>query len=148
MKGAHISMTQRVSLTFACGRYDRMDALVQGEVQPDGINLNYVLIEHPRDIFDRMIRGMEFDVSEMSSSEYICRYSAGKRDLVAIPVFPSRAFRHSCVVVNRAVVEKPSDLNGKHIGVQLYTMTAAVWISRSVHRHMGRGGHDQTGSSR
>ncbi|KAJ5657495.1 uncharacterized protein N7484_001144 [Penicillium longicatenatum] len=64
----------------------------------------------------------------MSSSEFICRYAAGERDLVAIPVFPSRAFRHSCIVVNSSIISKPSDLNGKKIGVQVYTMTAAVWV--------------------
>ncbi|KAJ9137144.1 NMT1/THI5-like [Pleurostoma richardsiae] len=121
-------MTHKVHLTFACGPYDRMDAIAHGEVQTAGIDLDYVMIEHPRDIFDRMIRGMEFDASEMSSSEYICRYAAGERDLVAIPVFTSRAFRQSCVVVDSDIVTKPSDLNGKRVGVQLYTMTAAVWI--------------------
>ncbi|KAJ5557104.1 hypothetical protein N7494_001019 [Penicillium frequentans] len=75
-----------------------------------------------------MLPDLEFDVCEMSSSEFICRYAAGERDLVAIPVFPSRASRHSNVVVNSKTISKPSDLNGKKIGVQVYTMTAAVWI--------------------
>lgn len=121
-------MAQKLRLTFACGPYDRMDALATGTVQPAGIDLNYITIDRPRDIFDRMIGGLEFDVSEMSVSEYICRHADGERDLVAIPVFPSRAFRHNCIVVNTDMVRKPSDLNGKRIGVQLYTMTAAVWI--------------------
>lgn len=121
-------MTNRLPLTFACGPYDRMDALANGEVQPAGIDLNYISIDHPRDIFDRMLGGLEFDASEMSSSEYICRYADGERDLVAIPVFPSRAFRHNCIAVNTNLVRKPSDLNGKRIGVQRYGMTAAVWI--------------------
>jgi 4,5-dihydroxyphthalate decarboxylase len=121
-------MTTKLPLTFACGPYDRMDALAEGDVRPAGINLNYISIDHPRDIFDRMIGGMEFDVSEMSSSEYICRYAGGERDLVAIPVFPLRSFRHNFIAVNTDIIKKPSDLNGKRIGVQLYTMTAAVWI--------------------
>lgn len=105
-----------------------MDPLANKAVDPVGIDLNYITINHPREIFDRMIRGMEFDLSEMSSSEYVCRYAAGERDLVGIPVFPSRAFRHSCIVVNSDIISSPSDLNGKRIGVQVYTMTAAVWI--------------------
>lgn len=115
-------------MTFACGPYDRMDPLANKAVDPVGIDLNYITINHPREIFDRMIRGMEFDLSEMSSSEYVCRYAAGERDLVGIPVFPSRAFRHSCIAVNSDIISSPSDLNGKRIGVQVYTMTAAVWI--------------------
>ena len=121
-------MSAKIPINFACGPYDRMTAMRTGEVQPAGIALNYICIDHPRDVFDRMIGGQEFEASELSASEYICRYSAGHRDLVAIPVFPSRAFRHSFIAVNENIVKKPEDLNGKRIGVQLYTMTAAVWI--------------------
>lgn len=121
-------MTSKLHLNFACGPYDHMDALAQGRMQPAGIDLNYITIEHPRDIFDRMVGGLEFDASEMSVSEYVCRWADGERDLIGIPVFPSRAFRHNCIVVNTNIIQKPSDLNGKRVGVQLYTMTAAVWI--------------------
>ncbi|KAH8692162.1 hypothetical protein BGW36DRAFT_363169 [Talaromyces proteolyticus] len=117
-----------IPLTFACGPYDRMDALAQGKVSIPGIDLTYITVDHPRNIFDRMVGGLEFDTSEMSVSEYICRYTAGKRDLVAIPIFPSRAFRHNCIAVNTDLIKTPTDLNGKRVGVQLYTMTAAVWI--------------------
>ncbi|KAJ5280246.1 hypothetical protein N7478_005618 [Penicillium angulare] len=121
-------MGENLPLTFACGPYDRMDPLANKVVEPVGIDLNFITINRPREIFDRMIRDLEFDASEMSSSEFICRYAAGERDLCAIPVFPSRAFRHSCIVVNSNIISKPSDLNGKKIGVQVYTMTAAVWV--------------------
>jgi 4,5-dihydroxyphthalate decarboxylase len=82
-------MTHKLSLTLACGPYDRMDALAKGEVQPAGVDLNYITIDHPRDIFDRMLLGKVFDASEISASDFICRYVDGKRDLVALPVFPS-----------------------------------------------------------
>lgn len=121
-------MSTKIPITFACGPYDRMAALARGEIKPAGIDLNYVTIDHPRDVFDRMIGGLEFDASELSASEYICRYSAGFRDLVALPVFPSRVFRHGFIAVNENIIKKPEDLNGKKVGVQLYTMTAAVWI--------------------
>lgn len=65
----------------------------------------------------------------------ICQYAAGKRDFTAIPVFPSRLFRHSFIVVNSRTVKEPKDLNGKKIGVQLYTMTAAVWIRALLKQH-------------
>ncbi|KAL9110493.1 MAG: hypothetical protein Q9227_005037 [Pyrenula ochraceoflavens] len=114
-------------LTLACGAYDRMVPLATGEVRPRGIDLNFLEVHHPRDIFDRMVAHQEFDVSELSASEFITRYVAGDRSFVAIPVFPSRAFRHSFIAVNSNNIKKPGDLNGKRIGVQLYTMTAAVW---------------------
>jgi 4,5-dihydroxyphthalate decarboxylase len=129
-------MTSRVPISFACGLYDRMEALYTGEIKPEGIDLNFIVHNHPRDVFDRMSGGHEFDCSEMSLSEYTCRYAAGKRDFVAIPVFPSRAFRHSFIAVNDRAIKSPKDLNGKKIGVQLYTMTAAVWI-RAVLKQSG-----------
>ncbi|KAF2647801.1 periplasmic binding protein-like II [Lophiostoma macrostomum CBS 122681] len=128
-------MTHKIPLSFASILYDRMQPLASGEIQPSGIDLNFLTLNHPRDIFDRMAGGKEFDASELSLSEYICRYAAGHRDFVAIPVFPSRAFRHSFIAVNSNSVKKPSDLSGKKIGVQLYTMTAAVWIRSVLQQH-------------
>lgn len=115
-------------MTFACGLYDRMLALYAGGVQPDGIDLNFIPVDNPRDLFDRMGGGLEFDAAEMSSSEYITRFASGSCPFVALPVFPSRVFRHGFIAVDTRVIRKPTDLAGKRIGVQLYTMTAAIWI--------------------
>lgn len=116
-----------IPITFASGLYDRMIPLATGEVRPTGIDLNFLELDHPRDVFDRMVSSKDFDCSELSASEYITMYAAGKRDFIAIPVFPSRAFRHSFIAVNGDRIKSPGDLNGKRIGVQHYTMTAAVW---------------------
>ena len=125
-----------LQMSFACGLYDRMNALYTGEVRPEGIDLNFLAIHHPRDVFDRMVGGHEFDASELSASEYICRHAAGDRQFIALPVFPSRAFRHGFIAVNDRTVREPKDLEGKKVGVQLYTMTAAVWI-RGLLRQAG-----------
>ncbi|GAM85350.1 hypothetical protein ANO11243_033570 [Dothideomycetidae sp. 11243] len=114
-------------VSFACLLYDRMVPLATGEVRPQAIDLNFIQVDHPRDVFDRMVSTQDFDCSELSASEYITMYAAGKRDFIAIPVFPSRAFRHSFIAVNTDKIKEPKDLNGKRIGVQHYTMTAAVW---------------------
>jgi 4,5-dihydroxyphthalate decarboxylase len=115
-------------MTFACGLYDRMTALYTGEVRPAGIDLNFIAVNDPRTLFDRMAARQEFDASEMSTSEYVSRFAAGKCPFVAIPAFPSRMFRHGFITVDSRVVKTPKDLEGKRIGIQLYTMTAAVWI--------------------
>jgi 4,5-dihydroxyphthalate decarboxylase len=75
-----------------------------------------------------MGRNLEFDACEMSSSEVFSRYAAGRREMVAVPVFPSRVFRHGFITVNRKAVKTPKDLEGKRIGVPLYTQTAALFI--------------------
>jgi 4,5-dihydroxyphthalate decarboxylase len=115
-------------MSFACGLYDRVLALYTGEVQAEGIDLNFLVDDNPRNIFDRMAGSLEFDAAEFSSSEYVSRFVAGQCPFVAIPVFASRVFRHSFIFVNRKFVKKPKDLEGKRIGVPVYTMTAAIFI--------------------
>jgi 4,5-dihydroxyphthalate decarboxylase len=115
-------------LTFACAAYDRMVPLLTGEVRPAGIDLNFIPIASPREIFDRMAGGLEFDCCEFSSSELISQVATGASALTAIPVFPSRMFRHGFITVNRDRIKSPKDLQGRRIGVPLYTMTAAVFI--------------------
>jgi 4,5-dihydroxyphthalate decarboxylase len=117
-----------VPITFACGLYDRMLPLYTGDVKPEGIDLKFLAFDDPRTIFDRMGRNLEFDACEMSSSEVISRHALGRREMVALPVFPSRVFRHGFVTVNRRFVKSPKDLEGKRIGTPLYTQTAAVFI--------------------
>ncbi len=115
-------------LSFACGNYDRMDALKSGEVAPEGIDLDFIGIDAPREIFDRMMGESAFDVSELSSSEFVSMTASGDRRFVALPVFPSKAYRHGFFCINRrAGIAAPKDLAGKRIGVPLYTQTAAVW---------------------
>jgi len=118
----------RLPLTFACGLYDRMQALYTGEVQVEGIDLNFLVDDNPRNIFDRMAASLEFDAAEFSSSEYVSRFVAKECPFVAIPVFASRVFRHSFIFVNRKHIKNPKDLEGKRIGVPVYTMTAAIFI--------------------
>jgi 4,5-dihydroxyphthalate decarboxylase len=118
-----------LQLTFACGLYDRMVPLYTGDVRPAGIDLNFVVLDDPRQIFDRMAGGGEFDLSEMSSSETIQRMAANESPFVALPVFASRVFRHGHVSISRkSGIRKPKDLEGRRVGVPLYTQTAAIFI--------------------
>ena len=117
----------RLALTVALGDYDRTLPLRTGEVRPDGVELN-VLTLTPEEMFYRMGRFREFDVSEFSLSTYTIRRGRGE-PLVAIPVFPSRMFRHGSVFVrDGAGIAEARDLRGKRMGVPKYHMTAAVWI--------------------
>jgi 4,5-dihydroxyphthalate decarboxylase len=131
-------MPTTLHLSFACALYDRLQPLYTGEVKPAGIDLNFMPIEEPRPIFDRMSGGQEFDVAEYSSSEFVQRFANGQCPFVAIPVFPSRAFRHGFIAVHRkAGIHTPKDLEGKRVGVPLYTMTAAVFIRGLLQHEYG-----------
>ena len=126
-----------VPITFACGLYDRMLALQTGDIKADGIDLNFLVMDNPRQIFDRMTNGLEFDACEMSSSEFISRFAAGKLPFVGLPVFASRVFRHGFIVVNRSFVKSAADLAGKRIGVPLYTQTAALFVRGLMQHDLG-----------
>ena len=96
----------KLRITLACGDYDRVAALKDGRVQPEGVNLTFVPLE-PEELFFRMVRHHEFDVSELSLASYITSRAQGREDFIAIPVFPSRMFRHSALYVNSAAgIEK------------------------------------------
>src|SRR6188508_317844 len=121
--------TSRMRLTIACGRYDRTQALVDGRVRPEGVEELTYLALRPGETFWRMLNHEEFDASEMSCSSYTILRSEGDARFIAIPVFPSRVFRHSAVYVRAdSNIERPEELKGKRVGVGDYQMTAAVWV--------------------
>jgi len=84
-----------------------------------------------------MSNRLEFDACEMSSSEYVSRFAAKKLPFVALPVFPSRVFRHGFIVINRKFVKSAKDLEGKRVGVPLYTQTAALFIRGLMQHDLG-----------
>ena len=119
---------KKLRLTLACWDYDRTRALIDGTVRPDGIELNYLALP-VEETFFRMLRNREFDCSEMSLSSYAASLSSERPRFIAIPVFPSRFFRHSCIFVSaKSGIGKPEELKGRRVGVPEYQMTAPVWI--------------------
>ena len=121
-------MSAKLRMTLACWNYDRTHALLDGRIQPDGIDLNCLNLP-VEETFFRMLRHREFDAAEMSLSSYVVSLFTPERPFVAIPVFPSRFFRHSCIYVNAASgIREPRDLMGKKVGTPEYQMTAPVWI--------------------
>jgi 4,5-dihydroxyphthalate decarboxylase len=100
----------RLSLTFACWDYDRVRALQDERVRPEGIDLT-VLPLPVEETFYRQLRYGEFEVSEMSLSSYVLTLDQPEPPFVALPVFPSRAFRHQSMYVNiRSGIAAPADL--------------------------------------
>jgi 4,5-dihydroxyphthalate decarboxylase len=114
-------------LRFNGVAYDRTLPLISGEVQPEGIELEYVP-DLPNAIFRRMFSTDEFDASELSSSNFIIERARGDQRFVALPVFPSRVFRHNSMYVNvDAGIERPQDLIGRRVGIPEYLQTANFW---------------------
>ena len=128
----------RLRLTLACGDYDRTRALHEGTIAPEGIDL--VCLRLPvEDIFFRMARFAEFDAAELSLSSYLVSMTdAGPGRFVAVPAFPSRAFRHGGIYVHAGSgVARPEDLIGRTVGLAEYQLTANVWIRGLLAEHHG-----------
>ena len=123
------------TITLACQDYDHTRALVDGAVTVKGYDLKTTTISPPSQIFLRMLNKEEFDASEMSLSNYIIALGHGDRRFVAIPVFPSRVFRHSYIWINaNAGIREPRDLIGKRVGIADYSMTALLFV-RGMLKH-------------
>ena len=124
----------KLRLSLACWNYDRTRALRDGTAQADGIDLNYLNMP-VEETFFRMLRHREFDVAEMSLSSYAVSLLKPERPFIAIPVFPSRFFRHSCIYVNSASgIREPKDLMGMRVGLGEFQQTATVWM-RGILQH-------------
>ena len=118
----------KLRLTLACWDYDRTRALADGSVEAEGIELVY-LNQHVEETFFRMLRHREFDVAEMSLSSYAMSVAREDSPFIAIPIFPSRFFRHSCIFVSaKSGIREPKQLAGKRVATPEYQMTAPVWV--------------------
>src|SRR5260370_16016272 len=118
-----------IPISIASGEYDRIRAIRDGTVKVDGCAVTYHVVE-PNQLFVRNLKAQEFDVSEMSFSTYIALRDQGKAHYTAIPVFLSRAFRHSAIFVRTdRGIASPADLKRKRVGTPEYFTTMLVWRS-------------------
>ncbi|HEX3844709.1 MAG TPA: ABC transporter substrate-binding protein [Steroidobacteraceae bacterium] len=117
----------KLRLSVAMGNYDRTRALADGEVRIDGTDPVYMMLS-PEEMFFRSFRDVAFDVSELSLSTFALKTADGSNPYVGIPVFPSRAFRHTSIHVRSdRAIQSPADLKGRRLGTPEYQLTACVW---------------------
>ncbi len=144
----------KLAVSVAVGDYDRVRPLVDGAVQIDGVDPILMLLE-PEEIFFRAFRHADFDVCELSLSSFCVKTAAGDCPYVGVPVFPSRAFRHTSIYIrlDRGIAT-PAALRGKRVGVPEYQLTANVWARMILEEDHGvrpadlvwvRGGYEQPG---
>ena len=126
-------MTKR--LKTALGRRGHTQPLMDGTVKPRTFEFDFEDVPIIIKAFRRMVRNLEFDISEMAMTTYLCARDHGK-PFTAIPVFPMRAFHHGAIVYNtKAGIHTPKDLEGKKVGVNRgYTVTTGLW-ARSILQH-------------
>ena len=123
-----------LNLSMAISSNPRTWPILDGTVKADAVNLTSTVL-HPSEMFWRQLKYQEFDVSEMSWSSLIMAMAKGDEHWVGIPVFTTRRFFHTGVLVRKASgIKSPSDLKGKRVGVPEYQQTAALW-TRGVLQH-------------
>jgi 4,5-dihydroxyphthalate decarboxylase len=119
----------KLQLSLAICPYDHVSALRDGRVQVEGVELNVQHFTYPSEIFHRTLEYGEWDISELSFAKYTSLVDHGDDRFVAIPVFPSRCFRHSCVVVRAdSPLSNLADLDGRSIGVPEWAQTAGIFV--------------------
>ena len=117
-----------LKLKLACWDYDRTRALIDGRVEPEGIDLE-ISVMRPREAFTRMLEREEFDIAEVSLASYARLKAVGDERFVGIPVALSRMFRHSCIYVRAdAGITKPEDLCGRRVGAVQLDSTGLVFV--------------------
>jgi len=133
----------KLPISVAMGDYDRNRALFDGRVQVDGCDPVYMLLS-PEEMFFRAMRSQDFDVTELSFSSYLVKHASGDCPYIAIPVFLSRAFRHTSIYVRKDRIRRPEDLKGKRIGIPEYQLTAIVWARAILQQDFGIAPSDVT----
>jgi 4,5-dihydroxyphthalate decarboxylase len=110
-------------------------ALKDGTVKPRTFDFDVEEVPVIINAFRRMVRGLEFDISEMAMTTYICARAHGAA-FTALPIFPMRTFHHGAIVYNtKAGITGPKDLEGRKVGVNRgYTVTTGLW-ARSILQH-------------
>jgi 4,5-dihydroxyphthalate decarboxylase len=123
-----------IPLSFAINPYEHVRDLLDGTVRAEGIDFTFLRLP-TEEIFYRFVRYREWDVSEMAFGKLIASISQGDKRFVAIPVFPSRVFRHSSIYVRTdAGITRPEQLSGKRIGVPTWSQSASMY-SRGMLAH-------------
>ena len=118
----------KLDLSIAVGDYDRVRPLIDGAVGIDGVAPLFMTLE-PEEVFFRAFRHAEFDIAELSLSSFTVRTARGDNPYVGVPVFLSRAFRHSGIYVRTdRGIRAPANLKGRKVGLAEYQLTANVWI--------------------
>jgi 4,5-dihydroxyphthalate decarboxylase len=117
-----------LDLTVAVTLYDRTRPFLDGRVKIEGCEATVFELE-PEEMFHRALHYEEFDITELSFSNYLTMTANGDCPYIAIPVFPARKFRHSGIFINKkSGITKPKDLKGKRIGTPEYQVTAVTWM--------------------
>ena len=115
-------------ISIAVGAYDRTAALLDGSVQVEGFDTGFIAGDL-EEIFAQAFSSAPFEVTELSFSNFLISSARGTCPYIALPIFPSRSFRHSAIYLRSdAGINSPADLRGKRIGTREYSNTLSLVV--------------------
>jgi 4,5-dihydroxyphthalate decarboxylase len=117
-----------LSITAAMAHYGHVRPLLDGTIQSERVTLEPIEVSPITAAFRRMVRRLEFDISEMAFATYLCARAHGKA-MTALPIFLTRRLEHGSIVYNtKSGIQLPADLAGRRVGVRSYTLTPGIWV--------------------
>lgn len=124
-------------LTLACTRSDRTQPILDGRIGLEGFEISPTAGE-PEELFRIAMREARYDITELSMASHILSVARGDSRYIGVPVFPSRAFRHSAIYIRTdRGITGPKDLAGRVVGVPEYQQTAALWVRGMLRTYYG-----------
>src|SRR5688572_30748336 len=117
-----------LSLTAAMVNYGHVRPLLDGTIQSERVTLEPIEVSPITAAFRRMVRRLEFDISEMAFATYLCARAHGKA-MTGLPIFLTRRLEHGSIFYNaNSGIQFPADLAGRRVGVRSYTLTPGIWV--------------------
>lgn len=126
-----------VQLSVAIGPHEHAKQLTSGAITLPGYELEFLDVSPIIAAFRRMVRSLEFDICEVAPTTYLVAREAGVA-MTALPVFLGREFHFTNIVCGAGSgIEKPTDLEGRRVGVRAYTVSTGVWARALLRTEYG-----------
>ena len=118
----------KLKLHTMLGNYPNTKALKSGAVRSDLVDFDFVEVKVANNLFKQIVREAKYDVAELAIVTYLQARTFGKPYVLLPAVIVSRGQHHTIAYNAERGILKPSDLNGKRVGVRAYTVTTGTWV--------------------
>lgn len=122
-----MSMNSKIKLSIALDDTGHTQAIKDGSIAVDGVELDFAQVKPIIAAFRRMVRERAYDICELAPTTYMIARAHGAK-FKALPIVLMRRFHHSSMVKRSdAGIAHPRDLEGRRMGVRAYSVTTGVW---------------------
>jgi 4,5-dihydroxyphthalate decarboxylase len=118
----------KVTLHTMLGNYANVAPLKSGAVDSDLVGYDFAEVKIAHNLFKQVVREAKYDLAELAIVTYLQAVAAGKPYVLMPAVVVARGQHHTIAYNAERGVLKPSDLNGRRVGVRAYTVTTGTWV--------------------